>query len=99
MTTAAPIVELQPRRLPVLSVTSANRYRSCPRSYYFANVLRRLPRYIDENRRFGTLLHVGLEAWWRSYALGRLSAMSPLEAAYLAMRNSVNQDPYDLARA
>lgn len=99
MTTAAPIVEQQPRRLPVLSVTSANRYRSCPRSYYFANVLRRIPRYVDENRRFGTLLHVGLEAWWRAFALGALSAMSPLDAAHQAMRNSANPDPYELARA
>lgn len=90
---------VQPRRLPVLSVTSANRYRSCPRSYYFANVLRRIPRYVDENRRFGTLLHVGLEAWWRALALGQRSTVSPLDAAYEAMRTSKNPDPYELARA
>jgi RecB family exonuclease len=94
-----PSPEQQPRRLPILSVTSANRYRSCPRSYYFANVLRRIPRHIDENRRFGTLLHVGLEAWWRAYALGMFSTMAPLDAALEAMRTSKAPDPYDLARA
>lgn len=105
MTAAAPIVEQQPRRLPILSVTSANRYRSCPRAYYFANVQKRIPRYIDENRRFGTLLHVGLEAWWRAYAddhsdrgTGR-SGSVPLDAALEAMRSSKTPDPYDLARA
>lgn len=99
MTSVAPIAEQQPRRLPVLSVTSANRYRSCPRSYYFANVLRRIPRRVDENRRFGTLLHVGLEAWWRAHALGRLSTVTPLDAAFDAMRVSANPDPYELVRA
>lgn len=99
MTSAAPDPTAQPRRLPVLSVTSANRYRSCPRSYYFANVLRRIPRYVDENRRFGTLLHVGLEAWWRAYALGRMSVITPLHAALTAMRTSPSPDPCELARA
>ena len=89
----------QPRRLPILSVTRANRYRGCPRADYYNSVLRRIPRYVDENRRFGSLLHLGLEAWWRAFALGALSAMSPLEAAYLAMRTSANPDPYELARA
>jgi hypothetical protein len=100
VTSAAPIAEQQqPRRLPVLSVTSANRYRSCPRAYYFANVVRRIPRRVDENRRFGTLLHVGLEAWWRAYALGRLSTVSPLDAALDAMRTSTSPDLYEHARA
>lgn len=90
--------EQQPRRLPILSVTSANRYRSCPRSYYFANVLRRVPRRIEGARRFGTLFHLGLEEWWRRLVVRSLPE-ERLEASLRVMRTSPGVDPYDLAKA
>lgn len=88
----------QPRRLPILSVTRANRYRGCPRADYYNSVLRRIPRYVDENRRFGSLLHLGLETWWRALVRRHLG-IDPLADALSALRSSPNPDPYELARA
>lgn len=98
MTSVAPIAEQQPRRLPVLSVTSANRYRSCPRCYYFANVLRRVPRRVVGSRRFGSLFHVGLETWWRKLVAKSLPD-DRLDASLASMNDHRGADPYDVAKA
>jgi hypothetical protein len=62
-----PIVSSAPNlRLPVLSTTSASNWRACHRLYYFSNELRYQAAYVDENRRTGTLWHLGQEGWWRA---------------------------------
>jgi hypothetical protein len=90
-----------PRRLPILSVSRANRYRACPRSDYFASVLRRVPRRIDDNRRFGTLFHLGLEAWWRALALDPrfLGSDRPLDIALHIVAQTPDADPFELVKA
>jgi hypothetical protein len=83
-----------------LSVSRANRYRACPKSDYYAAVLRRVPRRIDDNRRFGTLFHRGLEAWWRSYAAGpQFAADEPLGHALYAIGAPDAADPFELVKA
>jgi hypothetical protein len=97
---ATPTEQTAPRRLPILSVSRANRYRACPRSDYFASVVRRVPRRVVDDRRFGTLFHVGLDPWWRALALDpSFLGRSPLEAAIDAVRAAPNSDPYEVAKA
>lgn len=87
------------RKLPVLAVTSANRYKGCPRAYFYANVLKRRIRKKDENLRFGTLFHKGLEAWW----LGRKNwSSSPdwwIRAAIAVVNADTGSDAYERVKA
>ena len=84
------------RRLPVLSNSSLTTFRRCPREYYYASVLRRRPKVKADALRFGSLFHVGLNAWWGAHDDPSLR----LTAAIVAMRSSVDVvDPFDLAKA
>lgn len=81
------------RRLPILSTSAAKSYRSCPRKYYYAYVLRRRSTEDAAALRFGTLLHVGLERWWQTV---------DLDAAFAAMREQyarLTVAPVDVVRA
>jgi hypothetical protein len=85
---APPAVE--PRRLPLLSTTAAGKYRRCPRLYYFEQRLRVRPLYTPAALRFGSTMHLGLEAWLRS-GLDLQAAWSAIDAA--------ESDPFEAARA
>ena len=81
------------RRLPILSTSAAKVYRSCPRKYYYAYVLRRRSVEDAAALRFGTLLHLGLERWWQTV---------DLDAAFAAMREQYTRltaAPLDAVRA
>jgi hypothetical protein len=52
--------------LPLLSTSSAKSYRACQRKYRYAYVDRRRPIETSHALRFGSLMHVGLETWWKS---------------------------------
>jgi hypothetical protein len=87
------------RRLPVLSVTSAGRYRACPRSYFYANRLGRRARRADDNRRFGTLFHDGQEAYWRWLKEYQFDSEGALGAALAAIRKNTDADPFERIKA
>lgn len=97
-TEAAAHAELEaPRRfaLPILSTSSAKAYRACNRKYQYAYVLRRRPRERSHALRWGTLIHVGLEAWWKG-------AHSDVQLAIDAMRDAAagqEIDAFDLVKA
>jgi hypothetical protein len=76
------------RKLPLLTTSSAKKYRSCQRRYFFSQILKRKSAYESDVLRFGTLVHKGLEVWWRT---------CNLDAALDAMAGE--SDPFDLARA
>lgn len=81
------------RRLPILSTSSARAYRSCPRKYFYAYEQRK--RLITDKHalRFGTLFHIGLEAWWRGEGIA--NAIAAMRAAYAKLE----ADPIDAVRA
>lgn len=83
----APVVTSK-RKLPLLTTSSAKKFRSCQRKYFFAHVKKRKSAHESEVLRFGTLVHEALEVWWRT---------CDLDAALDAMAGE--SDPFDLARA
>ena len=64
------------RHLPIVSSSSMKSYRSCPRKYFYGYEQRRRSVSESDALRFGTLMHKGLEAWWKTVSL---------EAAFAAM--------------
>lgn len=80
--------------LPVISNSELRTFRRCAREHHFSYRLRRRTQQKAEALRFGTLLHVGLEAWWRCEG----SAEERLGAGVHALRAGTS-DPFDLAKA
>ncbi len=85
------------RRLLVLSNSSVTTFRRCPREYYFRYVLNRKGRRKAKALRFGSLFHLGLNAWW---------AMRGLEDEYVRALAAITRgavddetDNFDLVRA
>ena len=91
----APTVEL-----PVVTNSEQKCFRRCVREHHYAYELGIRPVDEAEALRFGSLVHVGLEAWWRAaWALQQgTSDVHPLTAAVEALRDQV-LDEYDLVRA
>lgn len=65
--------------------------RACQRLHRYRYVDGYRPAETSGPQRFGTLLHLGLEAWWRGSGDDRLSAASHAMAG--------ESDPFDLAKA
>jgi RecB family exonuclease len=85
-----------PTRFPLLSNSSLNTFRRCPREYYFRYVLLRKGRAKAAALRFGTLFHAALNAWWRRNG----SALEKLRAALDALdAQNEEKDPFELAKA
>lgn len=68
------------KRLPLLTVSSMKSYRSCQRKYFYAYELRRRSIADGDALRFGTVMHIGLEVWWKTVDLGQ--AISAMRVAY-----------------
>ncbi len=84
------------RSLPLLSNSSLNTFRRCPREYYFRYVLLRKTRSKSAALRFGTLFHVALNAWWRCNG----SELQKLQEALTAIdAESGEHDPFEVAKA
>jgi PD-(D/E)XK nuclease superfamily len=100
-TSETPHVELDGKHhLPLLTASSARTFRACARRYFFSYELRRRPRSIDGARRFGTLIHVGLEAWLRAIREPLLA--QPLDAALTAMYATLKpneRESHEVAKA
>lgn len=86
--------------VPLLRLMTASRARSaraCRRRHYLQYTLGYRPAEDAAALRFGTLLHLGLEAWWK--AVQQESAFSDhwLHAAQMALAER-NVDPLELAK-
>jgi hypothetical protein len=87
--------ELAPAEgLPILSASRLRAARSCQRLHRFQYLDGYRPLVEAEALRFGTLIHLGLEAWWRAADGGRLeaalTALHPV-AAPATMTAAANQ--------
>jgi hypothetical protein len=81
--------------LDLLTVSRLKAARSCLRYHRLRYLEGYRPAREPDTTRFGSLIHRGLEAWWRATAL-RTSA---LEAALDAARSAGEADPFELAKA
>lgn len=80
------------RRLPIVTNTQMRTFRRCAREHQYAYTLGVRPVTDAENLRYGRLVHVGLECWWRAPLAERL------EAAIDGLRGH-SSDDFDLVRA
>lgn len=76
------------RHLPLVSTSSFKSFRSCQRKYFYAYERRRRSIAESDALRFGTLMHKGLEVWWKTV---------DLDAALAAMAGEA--DPFERAKA
>lgn len=74
------------RRL--LTISEGRCFQSCPRKHHYSYGLGVRPVESASTLRFGSLIHTGLEAWWKSQG-------NPLEDALAAVRNE-EADPFSL---
>lgn len=80
--------------LPVLTNSRLKAARSCLRYHKLRYLDGYRPAKEPDEARFGTLWHVGLEAWWKSPA-----ADERLDRAVEALRGAGESDAFDLAKA
>ncbi len=84
-------------KLTVLTNSAVTTFRRCAREFYYAYILLCRALTQPEPLRFGTLLHLGLEAWWKAKQRsweGSFAGVAALEA----MRAHAHDD-FELARA
>lgn len=89
------LVEAQKRkprkvRLPVVTNSEIKTFRRCQRLHFYTYILGYRPRHRAAELRMGSLVHVGLEAWWKT--------AGNLQAALNAV-NAGSSDPLELTRA
>lgn len=78
----------------LLTNTRLRTHRRCQRMHHIQYVLGYRPVREDAELAFGTLVHLGLEAWWTAKQNGA-EALLPALAIILAS----NADPFDIVRA
>jgi hypothetical protein len=81
------------RRLHVITNSELRSFRRCAREHYFRYVLRRRTVRVAEPLRIGTLLHIGLEVWFRAAKNGQPEIVR-LELAIARVR-SERADPFE----
>lgn len=89
------------RHLRVLSNSEIRTFRTCIRKWFFAYVMLRRVRRTSDALRFGTLLHVALEAWWLAAKAGA-DPGARLAAAVEAIARHVGKtktDSFEVVRA
>jgi hypothetical protein len=77
------------RRLPLLTNSEMRTFRRCPREHHYSYRLGYRPVKRADALRFGSLIHTGLEVWWKT---------TDLDAALRAMK-AEESDPFELAKA
>ena len=80
-------------RLPVITNSQVRCFRRCAREHYQSYVLGYRPVVEEESLYFGSLMHVGLEAWWR-----QPDPEQRLPDAIESLRGKA-RDEFDLVRA
>lgn len=78
------------RHLPIVTMSSMKTFRSCPRKYFYRYEQGYKSTKTSEALRFGTLFHLGLEAWWKTRSV---------DDALAAMRAGVAADAFELVKA
>jgi hypothetical protein len=81
--------------LRIVSDSELRTYRACARRHHYQYRLRRRPLDKGEALKFGTLWHLGLEAWFDING----SPEAKLEAALKALRGDKDADPFHLVMA
>lgn len=80
--------------LPVLTVSQMRTFRRCPREHHYRYDLGYKSCSENENARFGSLVHEGLEAWWLAINTDAAAALANALAAVAHC-----EDPFERARA
>ena len=91
--------------MPNISASAYSHWQTCHRLYYWQHVIK-LERTREEGaRRFGTMYHAGLEAWWRAMDGGDVPWRDK-DAALVQAINAISEnakhidtDPFERARA
>lgn len=84
--------------MPLLTHSRLSTYRRCPREHSYRYGLGVAPRETAPALRFGTLVHVGLEAWWLATLHGAPRWPSALQAL-AGQAQLLGCDPWEHARA
>jgi PD-(D/E)XK nuclease superfamily len=79
--------------MKLLTNSAMKDFRACNRLYHYKYELGYRAVSDSHSLRFGTLIHLALEAWWTE------SGTERLEAAYSALDAQPDVDPYDFVRA
>lgn len=74
-TTHEELEETGKRHLPVVTASATKCFRRCEREYYFSYELGFRPLAKSEALEFGTLVHKGLEVWWKTVDLASVFAV------------------------
>jgi hypothetical protein len=93
--TEAPAVAESGSPLQLLTTSSAKKFSRCNREYKLSVVDGYAPVATAAALRFGTLIHLGLESWWKS-----VTPEERLPAALAAVQPAIGEtaDPFDLVR-
>lgn len=81
----------------ILTASSVATWQSCPREWQLRYLLGYAPVTSAHALRFGSLVHLGLEEWWRAWVLGEDN--SRLVAALAPIHADETCDPWDRAAA
>ena len=91
--------------MPNISASSYSKWHTCNRLWYWEHVVK-LERAREEGpRRFGTLVHAGLESWWRTMDGGDVpwrdkdQALVDAHRAIAENAKHVATDPFDVTKA
>ncbi len=87
-----PAPEPGKRHLKVLTISEIRSFKLCPQKHFFRYGLRRRPVQDAQTLRFGTLWHVGMQAFWECAG----APSDRLEAMLMALRAQDGVDPFDL---
>lgn len=82
----------------LLTNSRLSTFRACPRKHDYRYEQGFVPVREEENTRFGTLIHKGLEAWMRALMVRQHGLGQGLGAALVAIQKNTS-DPFDLVRA
>jgi hypothetical protein len=91
---AAPAIDV--RRLPLVTTSEMRAFRACARAWHFGYGLRRRPLVARDVLRFGTLVHVGLEAWWAWHRDDQTQRCCPHHTPLAAAAEAIDSGPVDL---
>ncbi len=90
--------------MPNISASAYAHWQTCHRLFYWQHVIK-LERVRDDGaRRFGTMYHAGLEAWWREMDGGDVpwrdkdAALVAAISAIAANAKHIDTDPFEVAR-
>lgn len=88
-----------------MSASSYDRFRTCPRLYYWESVVGFVRVRQDGPRRFGTMTHAGLDAWWLAMDGGDvpwrdvdLAFVKTMQAVAESARKHHDTDRFEVAR-